>query len=101
MGLCKMAVHNTTKRIATEWNTHVRLSSTLTGQDSDRATIMNFNTLWLPFMCIKAPRGKKHMKRWMAAYEPFYRTDARGDPSKPTIMIHKSINVFLATEITS
>ena len=101
MGLCKMAVHNTTNRIATEWNTHIWKSKTLTGQDSDRATIKNFNNVWLPLMCIRAPRGRKPMKRWISAYEPFYKGSAENDLSKPTIMIHKSINIFLAAEIGS
>jgi hypothetical protein len=101
LGLCKMAVNNTTKRIATEWNTHVWKSGTLTGQDSDRVAVTNFNTTWLPLMCIRTPIRKRRSKRWMAAYEPFYKGSAGNDLSKPTIMIHKSINVFLAAEIAS
>ena len=68
---------------------------------NDKEAIREFNAVWLPLMFIRAPRGRKPMTRWMAAYEPFYKAVAGNDLSRPTIMIHKSINTLLAAEVAS
>ena len=92
-GLCKMSVRSTMNRIATEWNSHVWKSNTLTEQESHKSAIMQFNRTWLPLMCVRLPR-KRH-NAWLDAYELFYRATARQEVGRPTLMVHKSINIML------
>jgi len=95
-GLCKLSVRSTMNRIATEWNSHVWKSNTLTEQESHKSAIMQFNRTWLPLMCVRLPR-KRH-NAWLDAYELFYRATARQEDGRPTLMVHKSINIMLARD---